>query len=253
MALRPLLFLSMFLLACGEEDTDKPVDETGDSTPTDEGLCPDLVEPPCVDDMIMDLSLHDEVSDGSVLTTTDGDDFVTTVDAEAGGMNQASNNPWVYIRFDDEGATRVDISDEDALESAQWHMSMRRYLTRLNGGDGGPSCVGVDKMTGQDYASISELPTGVEYELEDFYPDGCGDYLQDNSGLGGPAVALDGWWSYTDCVATTLLPFLVQLEDGRVIKLVMEEYYGSGQATCNAGGGAGSDSANLKLRWRFLE
>ena len=156
------------LLACGEEKDDTA--ETGETV--SESLCPDLEQLPCEDDIVADLLTEsDEISDGQVTTTTDGDDLVTIVDATAGGMNQAASNPWVYVRFDAEGASRVDIGDEDALESADWHVALRRYHIRLNGGDGGPSCVGSAKMAAYDYADLTEEPSGVDYQLEDFYDD----------------------------------------------------------------------------------
>jgi hypothetical protein len=251
-----LLIPITFAIACGEEvkdDTD--TNETGDTTT--EALCPELADVPCEDDLVQDLLTDDgEVSDGAVTTTTDGDDFVTVVDATAGGMNQAANNPWVYIRFDAEGASRVDISDEDALESADWHMALRRYHLRLNGGDGGPSCVGTAKMAAYDYADLNEEPSGTEYRLEDFYDGSC--EMQMDMYEMSPTYALYGWWDYdmdVGCVVTTMTPWLVQLEDGSVIKLVVEAYYESGQEECNAGqGGMGSftGGGTISMRWAFL-
>ncbi len=247
-----------FLLACGEEkdDTDT-TGETGDSDTTGDALCPELTDLPCEDDIVADLLTEDdEISEGTATTTTDGDDFVTIVDASAGGMNQAANNPWVYVRFDADGASKVEIGDEDSLESADWHIAMRRYFVRLNGGDGGPSCVGAAKMAAYDYAELSELPSGVEFELEDFYDDEC-EQRMDVYGMSAE-YALYGWWDYdmdVGCVVTTMVPFLIQLEDGSVIKLAIETYYGQGQEECNAGqGGMGSfdDSGTLTLRWAFL-
>jgi hypothetical protein len=242
---------ALLLIACGDDpkdDTDTT--ETGDSSDTT-SLCPELTEIPCEDDIVQDLLTDDgEVSDGSVTTTTDGGDFVTVVDATAGGYNQAANNPWVYIRFDAEGASRVDISDEDSLESADWHMALRRYLVRLNSGDAGPSCVGAAKMAAYDYADLTEEPSGTEYHLEDFYTDAC-ELEMDGYGM-SPTFALYGWWDYSACVETTMTPFIVQLEDGGVIKLVIEAYYGSGQEDCNNSGAMGSDSGMLTLRWAFL-
>ncbi len=264
------LLAALALVAC-DDDGDKdsgpttPIDTSDSTSPADtsesgqpSSLCPDLEEPPCLDDMIWDLSLQTEVSGGDVTTVTDGDDFVTVVDAQAGGVNNASDNPWVYVRFDASGASRVDIDDETSLESADWHLAARRYLVRLNSGDGGPSCVGADAVTGFDYADIGSAPTDASYEEEDFYDDDC-EIIPDSSGLGdaSPKFALDGWWEFKKgsgmgCVGTTMKPFVVQLETGEVIKLVIETYYGEGQEDCNSNGTTGSDSAMLTLRWRIL-
>ncbi len=248
--LLPLAALLTF--GCGDDpkdDTENP-GETGDSDTT-ASMCPELVPVACEDDLVQDLLTDDgDVSDGAVTTTTDGDDFVTVVDASAGGMNQAANNPWVYIRFDADGASRVDISDEDALESAEWHMGLRRFLLRMNSGDGGPSCVGISKMAAYDYADLTEEPSGVTYQLEDFYSESC-ELQMDGYGM-SPTFATYGWWAYSACVETTMVPFLIQLDDGQVLKLMVEAYYGSGQDDCNTSGAAGSDSGLLTLRWSFL-
>ncbi len=251
-ALSLLPLTACLLLACGDvkDDTETP-GETGDSDTSTDGLCPDLTDVSCEDDLVADLLTEDdEVSDGSVTTTTDGDDFVTIVDASAGGYNQAANNPWVYVRFDADGASRVDIGDEDSLETADWHMGLRRYLLRLNSGSGGPSCVSGAKMGAYEYEDLTELPTGVEYQVEDFYTESC--ELQMDMYEMSPTFVLRDWWDYSACVETTNVPFLVQLETGEVIKLRVETYYGTGQEDCNNNGSMGGDSATITLRWAFL-
>ena len=60
------------------------------------------------------------------------------------------------------------------------------------------------------------------------------------------------WWEYPGCVATTMIPHVVQLSSGRQVKVVIEAYYGDGQDNCNDRGAMGSDSANITMRWAFL-
>lgn len=259
--------LGSTLLACsgGDEGGDKATgDDTastadgggGDDTsaPGPDPICTEPTDLPCVDQMILDLSLHDDkVSEGEVSNTTEGADFYTFVDASAGGMNGAARNPWVYIKFTPEGAVRVDIDDETALESMDWDMALRRYIVRLNSGDSGPSCVGALASRDLAYADISAVPADASFAVEDIYNDTC-DIQEDNSGLpGSPDVALGGWWDYPGgCVTTTMLPFLVQLADGHTIKLVIETYYGTGQEECNSSGTPGEDSGFIHLRWAYL-
>jgi hypothetical protein len=236
--------------SCADDDACADTDDTDVST----AVCTEPVDPACVDEMIEELSLHDDkVSDGDVTTTVDGEDFVTVVDATAGGSSQASQHPWVYVKFSADGAERVDIDDETALEDMTWDLALRRFILRLNSGDSGPSCVGAAESD-DDYADIDSVPDGTEFALEDFYDDEC-TLQEDASGLpGSPAVALGDWWTYNDqCVATTLKPFLVQQADGSVIALVVEAYYESGQDTCNADGTAGSNSGIIQLRWRYVD
>jgi hypothetical protein len=251
--------LAVALAACAGGDETDTVDET-DVVDTDivdpgpEPVCTEAVEPSCIDDMILDLSLHDDkTSRGEVTTTVDGADFVTVIDATAGGSSQATRNPWVYVQFTAEGAERVDLDDEAALEDMSWDLALRRFMIRLNSGDGGPSCVGAAEYDGA-YADIVSVPSDVTFGIEDFYDDTCA-LQEDASGLpGSPALQLGSWWAYTaGCVETTYQPFLVQQVNGHVLAMVVESYYASGQETCNASGTPGENSGMIQIRWRYVD
>ena len=233
---------------------DKAVDDTGE--PADaalEPVCEEPVEVDCIDDLILDLSLHDDkVSEGDVVTEFDGADFVTAIDATAGGFNNAAQNAWVYLKFTDDGAEKVEIDDETALESMDWDLSARRFILRLNGGSSGPSCVGAATFMESSYDELTEIPDGLTYGEDDYYTSDC-TLINDSSGLpDNPQVVLGAWWEYPGCVATTGYPHLIQTADGRVLKLVVEAYYATGQENCNASGTPGSDSANLSVRWTWM-
>lgn len=240
--------------ADGTDGSDGTVD-TGDGADTggDAGTC-EPVPVACEDALISDLALHDDkVSDGAVSTIEDGGDFVSTVDASAGGYSQAPNNPWVYVRFGDDGLEKVEIDDVTALESVDWDLSLRRFILRLNGGSSGPSCVGAATLLEGDYDSISEVPEGLPFIQDDFYTSDC-TLINDSSGLpGSPQVALGAWWDYPGCVATTLAPHILETAEGRHLKLVVEAYYESGQEGCNESGTSGANSAIFTLRWQWLD
>ncbi|MFT4977205.1 MAG: hypothetical protein ACI8S6_003110 [Myxococcota bacterium] len=242
--------LMISMLGCSG---DKETDTADGSSSSADAVCEEPVDVECVDQIILDLSLHDDkVSEGEVATTTDGDDFVTTIDASAGGYNAAADNPWVYIRFTEDGAERVDIDDETALESMDWDLSMRRFILRLNGGSSGPSCVGAASFLESTYDELTEVPEGISYVLDAYYTSDC-TIINDSSGLpDNPQVALSPWWSYSSCLVTTGVPQLIQLADGHVLKMVVESYYGSGQEDCNATGASGDDSAFYTLRWTWM-
>lgn len=246
----------MLFFACTGNSKDSSENSSQDSSPsvTTEAVCETQTEVSCVDEMILDLSMHgDKVSEGAVETTTDGEDFVTTVDGSGGGYNVYTQNPWVYIKFTDQGAQKVEIDDETALESMDWDMSLRRFVLRLNGGSSGPSCVGAAALIGQDYASVNAVPDGVPFAQDEYYTDDC-TLINDSSGMeGSPQVAMGPWWDYPGCVATTLNPFLIQQADGHVLKLVVESYYGADQEECNSTGATMASGGYYILRWQFLK
>ena len=73
----PSMLIFTGLLGCSEK--------TQDTSETVEAMCTEPAELACFDSVILDLSLQDDaVSDGSVETSTEGEDFLTSVDASAG-------------------------------------------------------------------------------------------------------------------------------------------------------------------------
>ena len=236
----------ILMLACGEEVKDT-------SAPEMTAVCEEPQEISCEDDLFLDLSLQDDkISEGDVVSNQDGNDFVTTVDATAGGYSSATSNPWVYIKFTDNGAEKVDINDEEALTSMDWDLSFRRFIIRVNGGVSGPSCVGAVSFLESTYETLTEIPEGLSFVSDSFYTSDC-TLINDSSGLpDSPQTALSSWWEYPGCVKTTMYPHLIQLADGRVVKMVVEQYYAEGQDTCNDSGSPGSDGANISFRWTFM-
>ncbi|MCY0993291.1 HmuY family protein [Nannocystis sp. ILAH1] len=237
----------------GTTDDPTTTAEPGTTDNPDEppNACP-LAEVPCIDAAIQDLSLHDDkVSDAEVTSAQDGADWVSRVDASAGGTMGAATNPWVYLRFTDAGLERVDLDDVAALESGAWDIAAKRYGIRVNSGSSGPSCVTVAAPAG-DYADLDAAPPDAEFAPEDYYDDAC--LLQeDGSGLpGSPAYRMAGWWGYTGCVTTTGFPYALRLADGRTVKLTIEAYYEAGQDDCNDNGTMGTGPALMTWRWSFL-
>lgn len=255
------LLVGMTACSGGEkvDDTGNPADsgdsaDTGDTGSTLDAVCTEAVEPTCIDDMILDLSLQDnKTSDGEVVTTVDGADFVTTVDASAGGSDNADRNAWTYVSFGVDGATRIDLDDETALENMDWDLALKRYIIRVNSGDSGPSCVGVDTESRMTYEEITAVPDGATYLQDDFYTDACA-YQEDNSGLpSSPDVAMHDWWEYPRrCVEMTMTPFVVQKADGHIFKIVVESYYGEDQADCADDGQSTALGGYFILRWKML-
>ena len=164
------LLLALSLFACKDKGGDSG-GSSGDGGDATAAVCTEATPIACTDQIILDLSLQDDkvADDADVLTEVDGEDFVTTVDATAGGYGNETQNPWVYVKFTTDGAVRVDIDDETALESMDWDMALRRFIIRLNGGDSGPSCVGVASLFEGAYAVRSIRC--ADYGIDDTGPD----------------------------------------------------------------------------------
>lgn len=263
------MFLSTLLLAGCLTNDDGDVEITDDTEDADDSggefdtdpsierdpVCEEPSEVGCVDEIILDLSLHDDlVSEGEVENEQDGDDWVTVADASAGGMYEADQNPWLYLRFTEDGLQRVDIDDETALEEMTWHLAARRYIVRLNSGTSGPSCVGGAEVN-RDYADVELADAeAAVFGIERFYDEDC-TIVEDDSNLPGSIeTVLGAWWEYGNCVETTDQAFVVQLDDGQFVKLLIEQYYkGDGQDECNDEGTTNNESGIYTFRWRFLD
>lgn len=218
-----------------------------------EPVCTEPEAAQCFDDMLIDLSLQDFSSEGRITNAADGEGTISTVDATAGGFGNSASNPFVYAKFTDEGLVRVDISDEEALESMEWHIAAKRFILRINSGASGPSCVQAAAFADTSYADLTvEDAESATFYADDYYTDSC-DIINDSSGLpGSPQVALAHWWSYPGCVATTDVPFILRLDTGRLVKFNVDAYYAQGQETCNTDNVPGNDSANYTFHWSFL-
>lgn len=231
------------------DPTDNPSETDGETTGITD--CEDGGVP-CEDAMILDLGLvTGTVSAGAVGNTADGEGWISTVDATAGGIVDAPSNPWTYLRFTDDGLETVELDDVEALTSLEWHIAAKRFGIRINSGSSGPGCITVATLEG-DYAAVEALPDDATFRTEAFYDNTCS-IIDDGSGAGGANYALTPWWFYPGCVGVTYTPFAIELDDGRLVKFMVESYYESGQTDCNETGAMGSGSANFTWRWSFLE
>jgi hypothetical protein len=212
----------------------------------------------CAAGLTADLNLQDAVSTGGLTERIDGNDWITTVDATAGGLVEAPFNPWIYVRFTDTGMQKVEITDLEALDSMEWDLALHRFKLRLNSGVSGPSCVAAAALPERSFAEVdlAAAESGV-FETEAFYDETC-TFLTDDTGdegapTGVPAVVLQDWWTYPDCVATSGIPFAIRLANGRLMKLEVLSFYGDGQQRCNDEGIVGTQSAVIDIRWTFLQ
>lgn len=266
-------YFSLLMLAaasaCGDSDTSGGGGSGGGSgggqdggggsggTPTVEPRCTSAAAIPCEDDVVLQMNLQSEPAPGSIETTQDGDDFVSVIDATAGGAFTATPHSYTYGRFTDTGLEKVSISDEDSLTSMDWDIAFRRYIGRINSGHSGPSCTAAARVPGeQTYAEITSVPDNLTYRSDQYFTESC-ELIADGTGLeGSPATALSSYWTYPGCVQMTNNVYVVQLANGRDVKLTVESFYNDdAQQQCQDQESvpmSNNGSANVRVRWAFL-
>lgn len=213
-------------------------------------------EPTCVDQQLTELTMFETASDAAAPTNEDLGDGLwrTTIDSTGGGFNPSE--AYVYLRFTETGVEKVDVSDYDSFESSEWDFSVRRFILRLNSGVAGPSCVtGARTASGTEIETLDAVPEGLSYRAESYYTEDCS-YVDDGAGIGSPGVALASFWRYEGCVQMTGNVYVIELANGRHVKLEVETYYSaSAQQTCNETGSAPmpSGSGNFQILWGYLD
>lgn len=240
------------LAACGEEPTKDPPAQNDT-----QNLCQPGRVVACEDAMILELNLQDTPAPGTISNTASGDGWTSVVDATAGGFNANPPHAYVYASFGADGLTKVSLDDEASLASMDWDIAFRRYLARINSGNSGPSCVTAATLPGgTTYESVTQIPSNLTYEGDDFFDTSC-TMIEDSSGLpGNPATALSGFWQYGSCLMMTDNVYVLQLRNGRHVKLIVDAYYSptTAQDQCDDfGTSGGGTSGMLTLRWAFLD
>ncbi len=247
------------LVACGDDDGTSGTGggdmTTLDMEPAVDMDAPDLPERtvPCQDESISALDLRDTIGMRDILEEAPAPNFEHFIDARGGGFPPSES--YVYARFTDEGLERVELDDEAALESTGWDIAFRRFVMRLNSGVAGPSYVVAARTAAETaFDDVTAVPDGLTFREEAYMSDTC-EFVSDGSGIGAPATALGSFWTYPGCVSMTGNVFVVQLASGRHLKLQVLSYYSpSSQAVCDSEGrGDPATSANVRIRWAFLD
>lgn len=208
----------------------------------------------CSDDIILQMNLQTDIAPGKIDNTADGSGFITSIDARAGGFGAADPDSYVHARFTDAGLEKLDISDQDSLDSMDWDVAFRRFVIRVNSGDSGPSCVSVARVPGVVlFDDLTTAPGTLSFKADDYFTDSC-ELIPDGSGLGSPATALSSYWAYPGCVQMTNHLYVIELRDGRRVKLTVLSYYSeAAQAECDmTGSTSAAGAAIFRVRWAFL-
>jgi hypothetical protein len=214
----------------------------------------------CESEITAEMDLKSEPAPGLVANEADGDGWVSIIDAFAGGAFPPLHS-YVYGRFTDSGLEKVLVSDTGSLSSMDWDIAFRRFVIRINSAYSGPSCVARAQLAGPpEYESVTELPTGLTFQEDEYFTSNC-TLIEDGAGLGSPATALGGFWTYTDnhCLQMTENVYVLQLATGRHVKLEVTHYYApQAQEECQTNGVITTPEedrgpANIRIRWAFVE
>lgn len=231
-----------------------------------EPVCTEPTDVECRDDSFQQLAMTDDPNPRELEDTDLGDFHEVRVDATAGGFNAPAPDGYIYGKFTDDGFVKVDVLDDASFDSMDWDVAFRRFVIRLNSGVGGPSCVTAANLGDNTaFAAVDSVPDGAEFNAESYWGDGCS-FQADGSGLPtAPGTVLQNYWSYSPdgCLQMTGNVYVLQLADGRFVKMNVAAYYeatGAGedpldaQLACDTDGAATqpNTSAIIRFRWAFL-
>jgi hypothetical protein len=194
-----------------------------------------LREVPCTDTSFKTLMLFDELAAGKIREEGSGDEFVSFVDATAGGMSTTQS--YVYARFTSKGLEKLPLTDDDAFTSLDWQIAFRRYVIRLNSGVSGPGDVrGGRTAPMTQFADLSKVPADLELRTEEYF-------IGDNC-------------EYKSCLQMTKNVYVLELPKGKHVKLEVLAYYTlENQKLCDETGQTAlpSGAGNIRVRWAFLD
>jgi len=156
-----------------------------------------------------------------MLTTTAG---VTSgsIDATAGGLSAAADNPYIYV--DLVGMKKVDVNDLTARQSLAWDVALKRSSLRTNGGDSGGGGRTLAVVEGATIANVTAPSTG--YTEDDFTSDDC---MYAMIPGGEPLSAFGEWYAYdseTHAVTPKMDVYVVQRPDKSRTAFRIVSYYG---------------------------
>jgi hypothetical protein len=185
------------------------------------------------------LRLIPTVSTGAVTVTTAAEVTSGTIDARAGGVANAVDNPYIYV--DLRTGTKVEVNDLDALTSTTWDIALKRSSIRANGGDSGAGNRQIAIVAATTLAEVTAGPS-AGYTVDDFTTDDC---AIDTLEAGEPRTTFGEWYGYTEDTHQ-LTPkseiYVVERNNGSRTAFRIVNYYG----------GMPSASALYAVEWKQL-
>jgi len=167
----------------------------------------------------------DQVSTGEVtVTATEGTVRTLYVDASAGGLPNAPQNPRIYLNL--ESATRVAVTDRSAETSTDWDLALKREVIFTNSGDGGPGQGSAEFLADQSFETVTAASAqGKAFPPETFFDANCNAILDPNNQV---KTLFAEWYAY-DPSTHQLTPktgtWLVRGATGKLFKVQIITYY----------------------------
>lgn len=231
------LFVSLLFAASAACSDDNNPDVTPDAAPIDSPAA-------CDPATVLPMSYRPiPMTSAGLLTVTNVTGAVTTatVDATAGGVMAAADNPYIYV--DLKAGAKVAISDLDARTSTAWDIALKRSSVRANGGDSGAGGRQLSVVQAAEIDTVTAVP-GSGYTIDEFADDNCA-FIPGQ--IGEPMSAFGNWYDYDVNLHTVTAKsevYVVKRPDGSHTAVEIVTYYRD--PTVPSGG------AFYTLKWKQL-
>lgn len=169
---------------------------------------------------------------GMVQVTTTAGVTSGSVDATAGGLSGAADNPYLYLNL--KTGAKVAVNDLDAVDSMDWDISLKRASLRVNSGDSGKGGRKLAVVAGATLDALTAPPTSG-YSTDDFTSADC---MLIPLPAGEPTSAFGEWYKYdidTHAVSPKSELYVVERPDGTHTALRIVTYYGDPQSPMRGG------------------
>lgn len=235
-----LLFLPLaFFFACSSKDTTPSGATPGtDAGETDAGTTAEAGSggSQCTAAREATLKPIDKVATQAVsIASEDGTTKLLYVDGSAGGTQNASRSPYVFINL--ETGAKVDVTDKSALESTDWDLALKRTIIFTNGGDGGPGTGGAARVD-KPFAGVTDADTS-KISGEKFFDDECNAILDQANFL--TTTFSPDWYTYDEAnngvAPVPDVTYVVAGGTGKKYKVAIESYNGKPDGTTTAPSG----------------
>lgn len=228
----------LFVLACSSSETKTEATPAADAGDTDAGTTPEAGGggAQCTAARETTLKPIDKVATQAVsIVEEDGTTKLLYVDGSAGGTQNASRNPYVYVNL--ETGTKVDVTDKSALESTDWDLAIKRTIIFTNGGDGGPGTGGASRI-GKAFADVTAAETS-RIAGEKFFDEECNAILDEANFL--TTTFSPAWYTYDEAnngvTPVADVTYVVAGGTGKKYKVAIESYTGKPDGTTTAPSG----------------